>query len=126
MMNPPNLNSRIIQIVARLTTAPPVEERGGTQVGRLRLAVQRQRGKDGEDRGADFIDVTVFSSQAEVCADYLTKGRRIAVEGRLHHDEWDGENGRRQKLEVIAQSVEFLDARKADGEPAEQTGPAAA
>jgi single-stranded DNA-binding protein len=53
-----------VQIVARLTTAPTVEERGGTQVGRLRLAVQRQRGKDGEDRGADFIDVTVFGRQA--------------------------------------------------------------
>jgi len=100
-----------VQIVARLTTAPTVEERGGTQVGRLRLAVQRQRGKDGEDRGADFIDVTVFGRQAETCAKYLAKGRRVAVEGHLHHSEWEAEDGsRRQKLEVIARSVEFLDA----------------
>jgi hypothetical protein len=41
-----------VNLVARLTAAPSIEERGGTQVGRLRLAVQRQRGKDGEDRGA--------------------------------------------------------------------------
>jgi single-strand DNA-binding protein len=108
-----------VQIVARLTTAPTVEERGGTQVGRLRLAVQRQRGKDGEDRGADFIDVTVFGHQAETCAKYLAKGRRVAVEGHLRHSEWEAEDGsRRQKLEVIARSVEFLDApRSAQSEP---------
>ena len=104
-----------VQIVARLTTAPTVEERGGTQVGRLRLAVQRQRGKDGEDRGADFIDVTVFGRQAETCAKYLAKGRRVAVEGHLHHSEWEAEDGsRRQKLEVIARSVEFLDAPRSE------------
>ena len=104
-----------VQIVARLTTEPTLEERGGTQVGRLRLAVQRQRGKDGEDRGADFIDVTVFGRQAETCAKYLAKGRRVAVEGHLHHSEWEAEDGsRRQKLEVIARSVEFLDAPRTD------------
>ena len=123
---PPNAQFQVIQIVARLTTAPTSSERGDTQVGRLRLAVQRRRDKNGEDRGADFVDVVCFGRQAEICANYLAKGRRIAVEGRLHHDEWDGENGRRQKLEVIAQSVEFLDSRKADGESAEQTEPAAA
>jgi single-strand DNA-binding protein len=116
-----------VQIVARLTTAPTVEERGGTQVGRLRLAVQRQRGKDGEDRGADFIDVTVFGRQAETCAKYLAKGRRVAVEGHLHHSEWEAEDGsRRQKLEVIARSVEFLGAPRAEQSEPEPAAAAAA
>ena len=115
-----------VHLIGRITQDITVREHGDTKVAQLRLAVPRGRDKNGEDRGADFVDVVCFGRQAEVCADYLTKGRRIAVEGRLHHDEWDGENGRRQKLEVIAQSVEFLDARKADGEPAEQTEPAAA
>lgn len=74
----------------------------------------------------DFVDVVCFGRQAEVCANYLAKGRRIAVEGRLHHDEWDGEDGRRQRLEVIAQSVEFLDARKAESESSEPSEPVAA
>ncbi len=113
---------QVIQLVARLATTPECQERGGTQVGRLRLAVQRPRGKDGEDRGADFIDVTVFGRQAETCARYLAKGRRVAVEGHLHHSEWEAEDGsRRQKLEVIARNVEFLDAARA-----EQAEPAAA
>jgi single-strand DNA-binding protein len=112
--------------IRRITQDVELRERGETKVAQLRLAVPRGRDKNGEDRGADFVDVVCFGRRAEVCADYLAKGRRIAVEGRLHHDESDGENGRRQKLEVIAQSIEFLDARKADGEPAEQTEPAAA
>ena len=59
-----------------------MREHGDTKVAQLRLAVPRPR-KNGEDRGADFVDVVCFGRQAEVCVDYLTKGRRIAVEGRL-------------------------------------------
>ena len=115
-----------VHLIGRLTQDITVRERGETKVAQLRVAVPRGRGKDGEDRGADFVDVVCFGRQAEVCAEYLAKGRRIAVEGRLHHDEWDGENGRRQKLEVIAQSIEFLDSPKADNEPTEKSEPIAA
>jgi single-strand DNA-binding protein len=109
----PDLQFQVINLIGRLTADPTLNERKGTQVGNLRLAVQRPR-KDGEDQGADFVDVTVFGRQAEICKEYLAKGRKIAVQGRLHHSEWDGENGRRQKLEVNADSVEFLDPRKRD------------
>jgi single-strand DNA-binding protein len=104
---------QVINLIGRLTADPTLNERKGIQVGNLRLAVQRPR-KDGEDQGADYVDVTVFGRQAEICKEYLAKGRKIAVQGRLHHSEWDGDNGRRQKLEVNADSVEFLDARKRD------------
>ncbi len=104
---------QVINLIGRLTADPTLNERKGTQVGNLRLAVQRPR-KDGEDQGPDYVDVTVFGRQAEICKEYLAKGRKIAVQGRLHHSEWDGENGRRQKLEVNADSVEFLDPRKRD------------
>jgi single-strand DNA-binding protein len=109
---------QVINLIGRLTADPTLAERKGIQVGSIRLAVQRPR-KDGEDQGADYVDVTVFGRQAEICKEYLAKGRKIAVQGRLHHSEWDGENGRRQKLEVKADSVEFLDPRKReeDSEP---------
>ena len=103
-----------VHLIGRLTQDVELRERGETKVAQLRLAVPRGRDKNGEDRGADFVDIVCFGRQAEVAAEYLGKGRRIAIEGRLHHDEWDGENGRRQKLEVIAQSVEFLDSPKTD------------
>jgi len=99
-----------VNLTGRLTQAPELHERSGTKVGRLRLAVQRPRSSDGEDRGADYVDVTTFGRQAEVCEGYLAKGRRIAITGHLRHSEWQGEDGsRRQKLEVVAERVEFLD-----------------
>ncbi len=108
-----------VNLTGRLTADPELHDRSGTQVGSLRLAVQRPRTRDGEDRGADFVDVTVFNSQAEVCKQYLSKGRRVAVDGRLQHSEWQAEDGsRRQKLEVVARNVEFLDSpRQNDSEP---------
>ena len=117
-VEPDRSQFQVINLIGRLTADPTLNERKGTQVGNLRLAVQRPR-KDGEDQGADYVDVTVFGRQAEICKEYLAKGRKIAVQGRLHHSEWDGENGRRQKLEVNADSVEFLDPRKReeDSEP---------
>jgi single-strand DNA-binding protein len=112
-VEPDRSQFQVINLIGRLTADPTLNERKGIQVGNLRLAVQRPR-KDGEDQGADYVDVTVFGRQAEICKEYLAKGRKIAVQGRLHHSEWDGENGRRQKLEVNADSVEFLDPRKRD------------
>jgi single-strand DNA-binding protein len=117
-----------VSLTGRLTQAPDLRERGeSTSVATLRVAVQRPR-KDGSDQGADYVDVTVFGRQAETCSTYLAKGRKVAIEGHLHHSEWDSDNGRRQKLEVVARSVEFLDAAKrddTDGASAE-TEPAAA
>ena len=102
-----------VNLIGRLTADPTLNERKGTQVGNLRLAMQRPR-KDGEDQGADYVDITVFGRQADTCSQYLAKGRKVAIEGRLHHSEWDSDNGHRQKLEVIARNVEFLDAPKTD------------
>jgi single-strand DNA-binding protein len=114
-----------VQLIGRLTRDPELRERSGTKVGALRLAVQRPRSQSGEDRGADFVDVTTFGRQAETCCRYLATGRRVGVQGHLHHSEWKAEDdSRRQKLEVIAERVEFLDAPKADAsepEPVEAT-----
>lgn len=121
----PRMNA--VHLTGRLTQDVTAREHGDTKIAQLRLAVPRGRDKNGQDRGADFVDVVCFGRQAQVCADYLANGRRIAVDGRLHHDEWESDNGRRQKLEVIASSIEFLDARKAaEEEASEETEPVAA
>ena len=117
--------NRVI-LIGRLTAAPRAPRPLGHPSRRLRLAVQRPRGKDGEDRGADFVDVTVFGNQAQVCNQYLAKGRRVAIEGRLQHSEWQAEDGsRRQKLEVIASSVEFLDRKPSEDQQPEAVEAAA-
>ncbi len=95
-------------LIGNLTQDPEERQTSSeTAVVQLRLAVSRPR-RNGEDRGADYVDVTVFGNQAQNCLKYLAKGRKVAVDGHLHHSEWESDNGRRQKLEVVAHQVEFL------------------
>jgi single-strand DNA-binding protein len=64
----------------------------------------------------NFFDVTVWGNQGESCAQYLSKGRPVAVDGRLDWREWEAQDGtKRQAVEIIADSVQFLGGR-ADGE----------
>ena len=110
-----------VSLTGRLTQNVTVRSTGdGTSVGTMRVAVQRPR-KDGADQGADYVDVTVFGRQADTCAQYLAKGRKVGIEGHLHHSEWDSDNGHRQRLEVVARNVEFLDAAKRDETDSEPT-----
>jgi single-strand DNA-binding protein len=65
----------------------------------------------------NFFDVKVFGNQAEMLAQHLGKGRRIGVDGRLDWSSWESaDGGKRSKVEVIAQSVQFLDSRGESGE----------
>jgi len=62
---------------------------------------------------SNYFDVTVFGRQAETSSTYLTKGRRIGVDGRLSWREWTAQDGsKRQSVEVIANDVFFLDSRE--------------
>jgi single-strand DNA-binding protein len=68
------------------------------------LAVDR-RMKDG---GADFIRIVVWERQAELCGQYLAKGRRVGIEGYLRTRTWEDEGKRRRDVDVVARNVEFL------------------
>jgi len=116
-----------VHLIARLADAPTERETSSGPVCNLRLAIPRPKGRDGEDRGADFIDVAVWGPQATACATYLAKGRKVAVAGRLQHREWEAEDGsRRSRVQVLADNVEFLDApRNGDSVPAPTTVEAA-
>ena len=111
-----------LSLTGRLTADPELRStHSGASVGQLRLAVPRRRGRDGEDRGAVFVDVVTFGRLAESCGEYLAQGRQVAVSGRLELDEWEAEDGtRRQRHKVVAEEVEFLGGRRQgdDGEEA--------
>jgi len=104
-----------VHLIGRLTQDVELRERGETKVAQLRLAVPRGRDKNGEDRGADFVDVVCFGRQAEVCADYLAKGRKVALEGRLKYRTWEDEGKKRSAVEVVAYRVEFLSGPSGTG-----------
>ena len=82
----------------------------GVAVTTFRLAVNRRyRNKSGEEvEEVCFIDVVVYGKMAEVCNEYLSKGRNVLVEGRLRLETWETDVGKRSKHVVVADTVKFL------------------
>ena len=79
-----------VNLIGRLTQDPQVATRSDTTICKLRVAVNRLPGKNGEDRGANYFDIATFGGLALNCGKYLTKGRRVGIAGRLNHTEAEG------------------------------------
>jgi single-strand DNA-binding protein len=119
-----------VTIVGRLTRDPELRHlSSGNPVLQLGVAVN---GRQKDDTGnwvdkPNFFDVKVFGNQAEMLAQHLSKGRRIGVDGRLDWSSWEAQDGsKRSKVEIVAQSVQFLDSRGEGAETERQFVPAAA
>jgi single-strand DNA-binding protein len=109
-----NIN-RVI-ITGNLTRDPELRSTpGGTSVCSLRVAVNSRRKESESGQWVDkpnYFDVTVWGAQGENCAQYLSKGRPVAVDGRLNWREWEAQDGgKRQSVDIIADSVQFLGSR---------------
>ena len=105
-------------LVGNLTRDPELRYTGsGTAVTNFSIAINRRYRQNGEPREETvFVDIVVFQKQAENCAQYLSKGRSVLVEGRLVQRSWTTEDGqKRNKLEVVAQSVQFLGSGQGKG-----------
>lgn len=113
MLNRPDPQFQVITLVGHLTNQPELRSVDSGAVVRLASQSSADAARTAKT-AASFLDVTAFGSQAENCAEYPTKGRRVGIVGRLHHSEWDTDYGRRKKLEVIVDTVDFLDAPRAD------------
>ena len=108
-------NVNVAVITGNLTRDPELRHlESGTAVCKLRVAVNSRR-KNASGEWVDkpnYFDVTVWGAQGETCATYLSKGRPVAVQGRLEWREWEAkEGGKRQSVEIIADSVQFLGSR---------------
>ena len=102
-------------LMGRLTRDPETRTTtSGKSVTSFSLAVDRQ----GQDDQADFFDVTAWEKTGELVAQYLSKGRRCLVQGRLRQDSWDDkETGKkRSRVEVVAFDVTFLDGPSGDNQ----------
>ncbi len=94
-------------LMGRLTRDPELRTTAtGKNVCSFSLAVDR---KFGQDDGADFFDVTAWDKLGELVNQYLSKGRRCLVQGRLSFRSWEQDGQKRSKVEVIAEDVTFLD-----------------
>jgi len=114
-------NVNVVVITGNLTKDPELRStQGGTPVCNLRVAVNsRRKNASGEwEDKPNYFDVTVWGAQGENCATYLSKGRPVAVEGRLDWREWETTDGnKRQSVSIVANSVQFLGSREGGGAP---------
>lgn len=113
-----------IVLIGRLTKDPELRYTpGGKAVANIRLAVDRGSTNAQGEKETDFIDVVVWEKQAESVANYLQKGRLVAVQGRLQIRQYETNEGqRREKAEVVANQVRFLDRGPDQGQQAASTG----
>jgi single-strand DNA-binding protein len=107
----------VVTLIGNLATEVELREVGqDKRVASFVLAVDRAS----REGGADFVSVSAWDRQAELCAEYLGKGGRIAVDGRLNSSSWEEDGKRRTAVKVVARRVEFLGGGpKHDEEPTE-------
>lgn len=115
-----------VVISGNLTRDPELRATGGgTSVLKMGVAVndRRKNQQTGEwEDYANFVDVTMFGARAEAVSRFLSKGAKVAIEGKLRWSQWESQQGeKRSKLEVVADEIEFLSR---DGGSSNYTPPA--
>lgn len=86
----------------------------GTAITTFRVAVDRDKSKEGKDK-ADWLNIVCFGKVAESVAEYLTTGSHVLINGRLQSRSWEDSDGKKQySTEVAAYTVTFLDKKKGD------------
>lgn len=109
-----------VSLVGNLAADPELRQTpSGRSVCQLRVAVGSPY-KDANGQWVDktsFFDVIVWGPQAESCARFLSRGRQVAVDGRLDQRSWEGQDGtKRSKVQIVANTVVFLGAPGAAGQ----------
>ena len=104
-----------VELLGRVGAEPEMRyTQGGTPVTQVRLATDRYR-RDGEE-ATDWHTIVVWDKLGEAVAEYVEKGQRLYVAGRLVQSSWEGDDGqRRYRTEIHAQDVVFLDSSRNGG-----------
>lgn len=92
-------------VVGNLATDVELKQVSEKRVASFLLAIDRAGGRDA---GADFVWISAWERQGELCAEYLGKGNRVGIEGRLKSRTWEQDGRRRDAIEVVARRVDFL------------------
>ena len=111
-----------VVLIGRLTRDPELKTTTtGKSVCNIGIAVDKRFKRDGEP-DADFFNATAWGSSAEFAANYLTKGRLIAIDGRIQQRKYTAQDGQtRDVVEVVADNLQSLDRPKGDSQPEPQT-----
>ena len=105
-------------LIGNLTRDPELTETpNGTSVCRFSIAVQRDYAGNDGNRETDFFNITVWNRRAENCGKYLKKGNKVAIVGSLQNRSYEDKDGvKRTVTDVIANEVEFLTPKNAQGD----------
>ena len=111
-------NINRVVLTGNLTRDPELRSTpSGMSVCSLRIASNTRRKDNTTGEWTDkpnYFSVTVWGAQGENCARYLSKGRPVAIDGRLEWREWESEHGKRQAIDIIADTVQFLSSPRDD------------
>ena len=112
-------NINRVVMTGNLTRDPELRNLpSGMSVCSLRVASNTRRKDSNGEWGdkANYFSVTVWGAQGENCARYLSKGRPVAIDGRLEWREWQDKDGnKRESIDIVADSVQFLGGREDSG-----------
>lgn len=116
-----------VVLTGHLTRNPELRSTaGGLQVLSLGLAVNERRRNQRTGEWEDvpnFVDCAMFGKRAESVSRYLSKGSKVAVEGRLRWRQWERDDEKRSKLEVVVDEIELMSAKREEtsGQPVRET-----
>jgi len=114
-----------VMLIGNLGNDPEIKYApSGTPIANLRLATtDNRRNKDGEwEENTEWHRIVMFGKQAEICKDYLRKGSKIYVEGRLQTRSWDDQSGQKRYMtEIVGAQMVMLDPKSQDT-PSHSTG----
>lgn len=117
-----------VNISGNLTRDPELRQtQGGMAILSLGVAVndRRKNQQTGEwEDVPNFVDCVVFGSRAEKLAQFLAKGSKVAIEGKLRWSQWEKDGAKRSKLEVIVDEIEFMSRGGSQGQRQQQTASA--
>ena len=105
-----------VEITGNLTRDPEIRATaGGTPVMSFGVAVndRRKNAQTGEwEDYPNYIDCTMFGSRAEAVSRYLSKGSKVAIDGKLRYSQWEKDGQKRSKVEVIVEEIEFMNSQR--------------
>ena len=108
-----------VLVTGNLTRDPELRAtQSGSQVLSFGIAVndRRKNPQTGEwEDYPNFVDCTMFGTRAEKLANYIAKGSKVAIEGKLRYSSWERDGEHRSKLEVIVDEIEFMSRRDEQG-----------
>lgn len=117
-----------VSISGNLTRDPELRQtQGGMAILNIGVAVndRRKNQQTGEwEDVPNFVDCVMFGSRAEKLAQYLAKGTKVAIDGKLRYSSWEKDGARRSKLEVVVEEIEFMSRGERGQQRQQQTASA--